>query len=165
MIVFLMSTAVQTILPVPVFSQDNDASVVLAHLMYENERWSLGQDGVLVLPCEAPSKFINGSEGDPLIKVLGTKGEALYQRHMRNPRFILIEEPSSEPPLLEKVSFKLRFALVDGMEKLEFWYDPLKQNEPSVTVGLSEAIQEYIRRGGSNQKASCQQPVPEKYQF
>lgn len=147
-----------------VWSQERDASVVLVPLTFEEERWILGPGEVSVLPCEAPSKFIQGTGTDPLIQVLDTKGEPLYQRRMRNPRLILIEDPEEEPPLLSKVSFNVRFALVDGMEAFEFWYEPGKQEEPSVRADLRGAIQEYLGRGGPSQTAPCQQPeyVPDQ---
>ena len=162
LIALVMSTIFLAVLARPAHSQENDASVVLVHLMFANERWSVGQDGVLVLPCEGPSKFVGGTERDPLVKVLG-KGEVFYQRNIFDPLIILPEDDTVDT-VLKEVSFKLIFALVDGMEELEFWYDPLEQKEPSVVVDLRKAIQEYMEKGGPNQKAPCQQPVPEKYQ-
>ncbi len=157
-----MSTIFLAVLARPAHSQENDASVVLVHLMFANERWFVGQDGVLVLPCEGPSKFTGGSERDPLVKVFGN-GEVLYQRNIFDPLIILPEDDTVDT-VLNEVSFKLIFTLVGGMEELEFWYDPLEQQEPSVVVDLREAIQEYMEKGGPDQEAPCQQPVPEKYQ-
>ena len=159
-VVFLVSAAVMAISSPSVYAGENTDSVVLVHLVFENERWALGTDAVSLLPCAAPSKFIQGTSEDPLILVLGSNNEKpLYQQNMRNPRLILIEEPSEEPSLLNSVSFKLRFPLVNGMETLQFWYDPVEQKEPSVVVDLREAIQRYLDAGGPNQKAPCQQPV------
>lgn len=165
-IALLVSAVVLVVSSRSVYSEENSASVVLVHLIFGDERWSPGFNGVRVLPCEAPSKFINGTDSDPLIKVLGPNEEVVYQRNMRNPRVMLIEEPSTEPWLLEKVSFNLRFALMDGMEVLEFWYDPLEQKEPSVTVDLRDAIQKYWDEGGPDQEAPCQQPeyLPDQLQ-
>jgi hypothetical protein len=162
LIALVLSTIFVAVLARPAHSQENDASVVLVHIMYDNERWSIGHDGVLVLPCEGPSKFVGGSERDPLVKVLG-KREVLYQRNIFDPLIILPEDDSVET-VVDEVSFKLIFALTDGMEELQFWYDPLEQQEPSVAVDLREAIKEYMEKGGPNQEAPCQQPVPEKYQ-
>jgi hypothetical protein len=162
LIALVLSTIFLTVLARPAHSQENNASVVLVHLMFANERWFVGEDGVLVLPCEGPSKFVGGSERNPLVKVLG-KGEVLYQRNIFDPLIILPEDDSVET-VVDEVSFKLIFALTDGMEELQFWYDPLEQQEPSVAVDLREAIKEYMEKGGPNQEAPCQQPVPEKYQ-
>ena len=162
LIALMMSTIFLAVLARPAHSQENNASVVLVHLMFANERWFVGEDGVLVLPCEGPSKFVGGSASDPLVKVLG-KGEVMYQRNIFDPLIILPEDDSVET-VVDEVSFKLIFALTDGMEELEFWYDPLEQQEPSVAVDLQEAIKEYMEKGGPNQEAPCQQPVPEKYQ-
>ena len=157
-IVFMVSVAALAVLLIPAYSAENTDSVMLVPLTFENERWALGTEVVTVLPCAAPSKFINGTELDPLIMVIDSNKETLYKRNMRNPRLILIEEPSKDPALLEKVSFRLRFALMEGMETLEFWYDPQEQKEPSVVVDLREAIKRYYDAGGPNQTAPCQQP-------
>jgi hypothetical protein len=77
---------------------------------------------------------------------------------------IILPEDDSVETVVDEVSFNLIFALTEGMEELEFWYDPLEQQEPSVAVDLREAIKEYTEKGGPNQEAPCQQPVPEKYQ-
>jgi len=161
LIALVLSTIFLAVLARPAHSQENDASVVLVHLMFANERWFVGEDGVQVLPCEGPSKFTGGSEGDPLVKVLG-KGEVLYQRNIFDPLIILPEDDTVDT-VVDEVSFNLIFELVEGMEELEFWYDPFEQQEPSVSVDLRKAIEEYIAKGGPNQEAPCQQPVPEKY--
>jgi hypothetical protein len=154
----LMSTFTFMVLVSPAVSQENSASVVLVHLSYANERWSLGENGVLVLPCEGPSKFLRGTERDPLVLVLA-KGEPIYQRHIFDPLVILPEDEDVETELKE-ISFTMPFALADGMEEFQFWYKP-EQQEPSLVVDLREAIKAYMEKGGPNQKASCQQPVPE----
>ncbi len=76
----------------------------------------------------------------------------------------MIEDPKEKPRLLDKVSFNLRFALADGMERFEFWYAPLEQKEPSVRVDLRDAVKKYWDEGGPRQKAPCQQPkyVPDQ---
>jgi len=148
------------------YAQENKDSVVLVPLIFEKETWSLNPEGVTVLPCAAPTKFIRGTEGDPLIRVLGANKEPVYERQMNNPRLILIEDPREEPSLLDEVSFKIRFKLADGMELFEFWYNPRAQEEPSVTVDLREAIKKYVDAGGVDQEAPCQQPtyVPDQLQ-
>lgn len=157
-LVLFLSTVVVSLLSNPVYADKNNKSVVLVQLSFKNEKWSLGSEGVSILPCKAPNKYISGTKSDPLFRVLGSNGKVVYQRQMRNPRLILIEDPKTETKLLEEISFKLRFALIDGMEKFEFWYDPLKQKETSITVDLRNAIQKYLEKGGPNQKASCQEP-------
>ena len=161
LIALVMSTISLVVFTSPAHSQENDVSVVLVHLMFANERWSVGQNGVLVLPCEGPSKFVGGTESDPLVKVLG-EGKVLYQRNIFDPLVILPEDDTLEKNLKE-VSFTLPFALVEGMEELEFWYDPLKQQEPSLVVDLRKSIQEYMEKGGPDQEAPCQQPAPTKH--
>jgi len=162
----IVATTILSILSTHAYSQENKDSVVLVHLIFKDENWSVGPDEVLVLPCAAPTKFIRGTESDPLIRVLGSNNEPVYQRQMNNPRLILIEDPKEEPLLLEEVSFKLRFELMDGMEILEFWYDSLEQKEPSLIVDLRDAIKRYLEAGGPDQKAPCQQPeyVPDQLQ-
>lgn len=156
--VFLMSAVVMSLLSSFAYADKNYKSVVLVHMNFKNGKWSLGPEGVSILPCKAPSKYIEGAERDPLFRVLGSNGKVVYQRRMRNPRFILVEDPKTEPKLLEQVSFKLRFALKDGMEKFEFWYEPLKQEQPNVSVNLQSAIKKYLEKGGPDQKAPCQEP-------
>lgn len=162
--VFLMSTVVLEFQSSPVYSDEKDKSVVLVHLNFKDGKWSLGSEGVSILPCEAPGKYINGSESDPLFRVLRSGDKEVYKRHIRNPRLISIEDPVTQTKLLDEVSFKLRFALIDDMEKVEFWYEPSKQNEPSVTVDLRNAIQIYREKGGPDQKAPCKEPeyVPDQ---
>ena len=160
-IIFVLSNVFFVILARPAHSQQNKSSVVLVHLMFANEEWFVGQKGVLVLPCEGPSKFVGGAESDPLVRVLG-EGKVLYQRNIFDPLIILPEDDTLDKNLKE-VSFTLPFALVEGMEELEFWYDPLKQQEPSLVVDLRKSIQEYMAKGGPDQEAPCQQPAPTKH--
>ncbi|RMF91652.1 MAG: hypothetical protein D6736_04815 [Nitrospinota bacterium] len=135
-------------------------SVVLVPLTFADDQWSAGE--VQILPCAAPSKFLRGTETDPLVRLLGQE-QVIAQRHIRNPRFILVEDPKEEPPLLSKVSFVFRFPLIKGAEIFEFWYDPQGQKAPSVVVDLREAIKTYWDKGGPKQKASCQQEyVPDQ---
>jgi hypothetical protein len=132
--------------------------VVVLLLTFNDEDWLIGPDEVRVLPCPGPSALAGGAENDPLIRVLGSKNEVIQEYHIRNPRVMLIEDPSEQPWLLEKGSFDLRFGLVEGMETLEFWYDPLKQQQPTLSVDLRDAIREYWAKGGPEQEASCQDP-------
>ena len=152
------ATTLLTIWPAPGYSQTKDSSsVVLVPLTFEDERWFLGPGEISILPCEAPSKFIQGAESDPLIRILGPEEKVIYQRQMRNPRLILVEDPKEVPPLLSKVSFNLKFALIDGMETFEFWYDRGRQKEATVTANLQDPIKEYMSKGGPLQKAPCQE--------
>ncbi|MEW6443880.1 MAG: hypothetical protein AB1640_23290 [bacterium] len=151
--VFVSIAVIQ--MPSPAGGQQTDASVVLVHLNYGNGQWGLGAEGVVVLPCKAPSNFIDGSSRDPRIRVLGSNAQVLYERNIRNPRRVLVEEPSNLPDLLSTVSFKAKFPLAAGMQTFQFWYDPVNQQTPSVVVNLLPAIQEYWEKGGPSQYAPC----------
>lgn len=140
------------------YSGENSDSVVLVHLVFKNDKWSLGPDGVVILPCQAPRKQMRGSNKDPLYRVLGTDGQVLLEWHMVNPRLISIEDPTTQTKLLDEVSFKLRFPLIEGMQEFEFWYEQSKQKKPSVTADLRPAIGRYTRKGGARMKAPCQEP-------
>lgn len=140
----------------------NEGSVVLIQLKFDAKGWSWSNTQSRILPCGAPTKFIRGMEGDPFFQVLDRQGKVLNQQVMRNPRRILIEDPKSEPLLLSEVSFALRFPLtsLDGTGSFAFWDPAVSQSRPVVSVDLLPMIKEYMDRGGPNQKAACQQPVP-----
>lgn len=135
-----------------------DESVVLVHLVYENGEWSVGPDGVRVLPCAAPSKVQDGDPTDPFVRIVGRQGETLIEQNIWNPRLILVEDPTEQTELLEAVSFNYRFALQEGMDQLEFWENINRAGGPNVVVDLSGAIEEYRARGPV-EDASCQQPL------
>ena len=133
-------------------------AVVVLYLLFDEDEWGVGPDEVVVLPCPGPSALARGAEGDPLFRVRDAKGEVVLEYHIPNPRIMLIEDPSEEPWLLEQGSLDLRFGLIEGMETFEFWYDPLKQEQPTLVVDLRKAIEDYWEKEGPDQKASCQDP-------
>lgn len=142
----------------PLRAVPTDKAVVLVHLVYENGEWSVGLDGVRILPCPAPSKVQDGNMDDPFVRVVGRQGDTLLEQNIWNPRLILVEDPTEQTELLDEVSFNYRFALQDGMEQLEFWENVNRAGGPSVVVDLSGAIEEYRVRGPV-EEASCQQPL------
>lgn len=149
-----------------VHSQESDESVVLVHLLYEYGKWSVGPDGVTILPCEAPRQIVPGSKSDSLIQVLGQDGKVLHERQIRNPRRVLYEVVKHDEAaktrhrLAPKRLFKYKFPLVPGMEVFKFWHKPESQKEPDIVVDLRGAIKDYWSKGGAEQDATCQAPYP-----
>ena len=137
------------------YAADTISSGFRVHLAYTDGKWSVGECGVVILPCEPPSKFIRGGKSDPLFKVIGEKEKDVISRHIRNPRRVLWEEPTKKPSVLEKTDFFLKFAFLPGMETLEYWEYPDKQEAPSLVVDLRKAVTTYWEKGGPDQDAPC----------
>jgi hypothetical protein len=79
-----------------------------------------------------------------------------------DPRIILPED-AALPPYLEEVSFVLRLPYVPEMQTLEFYEEPgpeaeLGEQEPTLTVDLTEAIGAFEERGGVLGEAPCIEP-------
>lgn len=139
-------------------AQQSEASVVIVHLIYANAQWSLGPETVKILPCEAPSHLIDGPSGSPRIRVLGPNNTVLLDRHIRNPRVALWEQPSTNPSLLDTASYKAKFPLQTDMTTFQF-YDPNAQS-PNVSVNLVPYIHAYMSQGGPKQIAPCKRKMP-----
>lgn len=136
-------------------ASETSSSGFRVHLLYAEGKWTVGDAGVVVLPCEPPSKFIRGATSDPLFEVIGEKGETVITRHIRNPRRVFWEEPTEAPSLVEKTEYFLKFAFIPGMETLAFWESPKEQADPSLVVDLREAIEIYWEKGGPEMDAPC----------
>jgi len=138
---------------------------ILVPIDYKDERWLVGEKGVTVLPCEPPTPFYSGSEIQPLVQIVDTNGEVVYERNEAlDPRFLLYEGPSDQPHILEEVSFTLRLPLLAGMQTLEYTVAPRdeearKEQEPDLIVDLGPAVEQYEAAGAMEQEAPCQQPV------
>lgn len=144
-------------------AQTNTAAdgVVLVHLQFADGQWSLGKDGVRILPCDPPSEFKSGSVQDPLFRVLGDDGKLLHERTIRNPRLVLYEDPEQKAELLEKVSFNLRFAYREGMRVFEFYPTAeVKDGQPKpvVEADMREAVKRLDEMRKSGRRLPCQQP-------
>lgn len=126
----------------PAGAQDQE-SVLLVHLVYTNGQWSVGPDGVRVLPCPAPNLVVGGGLTHSVIRVKDEAGAVVLEQSLRNPRIRLSEQGSEGPTLLEEASVTLRIPSRDAMRVLEY-LDPtlLPEFEDSERVGFEAASEE-----------------------
>lgn len=125
-------------------------NVMFIPVAYEGGQW-FQADEVIYAPCEPPSKPNLGTDADPLIRAYNGQGELMYERGMRNPRFILIEDPKEPVGLLREVAFELRLPYVRGLRRVEFWEFPREQQEPSMVISIDP-------NANIPEKADCQVP-------
>lgn len=125
-------------------------NVMFIPVAFSNGEWFQTNE-VQYAPCEPPSKPNLATDADPLIRAYDFQAELVYSKGMRNPRFILIEDPKEPVAMLKEVAFELRLPYVRGLSRIEFWESPREQKEPSlvITVDPSAVIPE---------KADCQVP-------
>jgi hypothetical protein len=150
--------------PVSQAAEGNRLGVLLVSISFEDERWK--SHGVTVLPCDAPSSLkqigeLKPTPGYVLISMVGKDKKPLRNYTIRNPRFILIEDPKEVPPLLSKVKFNLRLPVMEGVEAVEFWDDPQtggRADIPTLIIPVKEALDDFERKGGMRMKAPCQEP-------
>lgn len=125
-------------------------NVMFVPVAFSNGEW-FQTDEIKYAPCEPPSKPNLATDADPVILAYDFQGELIYSKGMRNPRFILIEDPKEPVAMLKEVAFELRLPYLRGLERIEFWESPREQKEPSMVIKVdpSAVIPE---------KADCQVP-------
>lgn len=125
-------------------------NVMFIPVSYVQGQWFQSNE-IQYAPCEPPSKPNLGNDMDPLIRAYDVQGELVYEKGMRNPRLVLIEDPKEPAALLREISFDLRLPYLKGISKVEFWEFPREQQEPSMVIEVDPEAQ-------IPEKADCQVP-------
>ncbi|MDX1694541.1 MAG: hypothetical protein R3208_12315 [Ketobacteraceae bacterium] len=125
-------------------------NVMFIPVAYSEGQW-FQTDEIQYAPCQPPSKPNLGTEADPMIRAYDSQGEIVYEQGMRNPRFILIEDPKEPVAMLREVEFELRLPYMRGLSRIEFWEFPREQKEPSMVINVDPGA--FIP-----EKADCQVP-------
>ena len=145
-------------MPSTAHAADNESVVI--PMIYDAEFGGYAQEGLVVIrPCHPPSRPYLGHDTDPVLH--GFKNdEEVFSKQVRNPRLILVEDPTPDDPsrYLDQTSFTLTLPWTGEYEEVHFYADP-EAPEPSVVIPLFDAIGVYQQAGGRDQEASCQTPA------
>lgn len=125
-------------------------NVMFIPVAYSDGQW-FQTDEVQYAPCQPPSKPNLGTAADPMIRAYDVQGERVYEQGMRNPRFVLIEDPKEPVAMLREIAFELRLPYVRGLSRIEFWEAPREQQEPSMVIQVDPDA-------SIPEKADCQVP-------
>lgn len=146
-------------------SMEGSTGVVLVPVEFRDNRWILGESGIQVLPCAPPSPFQIGEVNGPLIQVMGSDNQVVYDMQLpMDPRILVYEGPSETPNILEEVSIVLKLPLLPDMQSMEFYLTSSdvaegSEQKPVLEVDLSDAVLRYEEMGAMEQSAECQEPV------
>jgi hypothetical protein len=142
--------------------------VILIPVEYKDGRWSAGEEGVQILPCEPPTYYLGGEATEPLIQLLNAENQVVYERNLEmDPRIIVQEGPSDAPNVLEEISFVLRLPLLEDAQSMEFYVEPpgiytAAEDDappaPDLRVEFGTQVATYEARGALEQDAPCQEP-------
>lgn len=153
--------------------QEDGESVMLVHLVFRDGQWSIGPEGVRVLPCRPPRQLPDARVVDVLVRVKDEAGAVVLERNLLNPRIRLAEPEAGGPPLLEETSVILRLPVKTGMQRLEF-FDPTELEvfreadtralaaakegmEPSVVVDVGQAVRSFAAEAPAAEAAPCRE--------
>ena len=144
--------------------QTKKESVIIIPLVYENGVWKSPVDSVKILPCKPPAKIWKASANNPRIVLKGENQKVIMDYNILDPRIILPEDPEGEYKLLDKVTYDLRLPFEEGIKNFEFFLDPIKSGEPTISLDLSKIVEEYKPTEAERRKAPCQEPeyVPDQ---
>jgi len=141
--------------------------VLMVDLVYENGQWSVKPTEVL--PCNGPAGSpLTRSDRSSRLQLQDQRGRILYQRYMRNPRWVHYEatKEGKKPDIfLDQV--KVRLAIpVEFPEhrnsktvmptRFTFTETVGKADRPSVSINIGRQVNKLYRASKAKQEFGCQ---------
>ena len=113
---------------------------------YENQRWTQ-LDEADVIHCHAPKP---GKKSDYAseIRTVDASGKPTATRFIGNPLLVLPEDPRSTSTRLDSAKVRLHIELVGNPTRIDFFEDASRQDQPSVSIDLKNALAIFAQEGG-----------------
>ena len=140
---------------------------VMIDLAYGKGKWTAKP--VEVMPCDGPGGVpLTRSERSSMVQLLDQKGQVLYQRYMRNPRWVHYEstKEGKEPDVfLEEVRLKLVIPLqipqsrgsnIPMPNRLTFTETVGSSDRPSLSINIGRQIAQLYKASQSKKDFACQ---------
>ncbi len=175
---FLISTAVLMLMVTTASAhQDHKEQaeltnhVLMVELEYNNGRWAAKPTEVA--PCEGPGgPPLTRSDKSSMLQLLDRNGRIIYQRYLRNPRWVHYEatrKDGKKPDiLLEQLKLKLavpiefpqnRNTKTAMPSRLTFTETVGSANKPSLSINIARQVNRLYRASKSKKDFACQLEV------